>query len=380
MASRLVVVKVGTSSITTTDGKLDEEEMSRLSNQIAVSVKKANNRIVLVTSGAVAAGVTELGLAQRPNHDIVFRQASAAAGQGVLMAKYRELFRAHGVRIAQILLTAEDLSNRESYLHVCNVLKMLLEMVDLVPIINENDVTSIDELVPVSEGFKINFSDNDILSALVANAVRADILIILSDVDGLYTSNPRNPEATMIRSVDNIVTQLKNASISGKSRTGTGGMQSKIKAAEIATKSGIPVVIANSRREDVIPDILAGKDVGTYFKPQGKMPAIKRWIAFGASVKGQIRVNEGAKKAVLEGSSLLAVGVTNVIGHFKVGDVVSILGPDDLEFARGNPNFNSDEINSIKGLQVSEMKKKLGIARAKEVMARKKIHLVKGAE
>ncbi len=378
MTSRLAVVKVGTSSITTSDGKLDEEEMARLSDQIAALVKEAN-RIVLVTSGAVAAGIAELGLAQRPSHDIVFRQASAAAGQGVLMAKYRELFKAHGVKVAQILLTAEDLSNRGSYLHTCNVLKMLLEM-DVVPIINENDVTSVDELLPLSEEFKINFSDNDILSALVANAVRADILIILSDVDGLYTSNPRNPEAVMIKSVDNIAMQLKNASISGKSRTGTGGMQSKIEAAEIATKSGIPVVIANSRKENVILDIIAGKEEGTYFKPQGRMPAVKRWIAFGASVKGQIRVNEGAKKAVREGSSLLGVGVTNVAGHFKVGDVVSILGPDDLEFARGNPNFNSDEINSIKGLQVSEMKKKLGIARSKEVIARKKIHLVNGAE
>jgi glutamate 5-kinase len=374
MTSKLAVVKIGTSSITTTDGKLDEEEMSRLSDQVAASVKKAD-RIVLVTSGAIAAGIAELGLAQRPNHDIVFRQASAAAGQSVLMAKYRELFRAHEVKVAQILLTAEDLSNRGSYLHTCNVLKMLLEL-GVVPIINENDVTSVDELIPVSEEFKINFSDNDILSALVANAVRADILIILSDVDGPYTSNPRNPEAILIKSVNDMASQLKNASISGKSRMGTGGMQSKIRAAEIATKSGIPVIIANSRKENVILDILAGKDVGTYFKPKGRLPAVKRWIAFGASVKGQIHVNEGAKKAVLDGSSLLAVGVTRVAGQFKVGDVVSILGPDDVEFARGNPNFNSDEINSIKGLQVSEMKKKLGIPRSKEVITRKKIHLV----
>jgi len=374
MTSKLAVVKVGTSSITTADGKLDEDEMRRLADQIS-AVVTGNNRIVLVTSGAVASGIAELGVAQKPSHDIVFRQAAAATGQSVLMSKYRELFKTHGVKVAQILLTAEDLSSRGSYLHTCNVLRLLLKM-GIVPIINENDVTSVDELIPVTEGFKVNFSDNDFLSALVANAIRAEMLIILSDVDGLYTTNPRNPKATIIRVVDNIAAELKNASIDGKSRTGKGGMQSKIKAAEIATRSGIPVVIANSRRENVIVDILAGKeDVGTYFRPIGKMPAVKRWIAFGASVKGEIRVNEGAKRAVIDGSSLLAVGVTKVAGQFKVGDVVSIIGPDNSEFAKGNPNFNSEEINTIKGLQVLEVLKKLGNSRSKEVVARKKIHL-----
>jgi len=374
MTSKLAVVKVGTSSITTADGKLDEDEMRRLADQIS-AVVTGNNRIVLVTSGAVASGIAELGVAQKPSHDIVFRQAAAATGQSVLMSKYRELFKTHGVKVAQILLTAEDLSSRGSYLHTCNVLRLLLKM-GIVPIINENDVTSVDELIPVTEGFKVNFSDNDFLSALVANAIRAEMLIILSDVDGLYTTNPRNPKATIIRVVDNIAAELKNASIDGKSRTGKGGMQSKIRAAEIATRSGIPVVIANSRRENVIVDILAGKeDVGTYFRPIGKMPAVKRWIAFGASVKGEIHVNEGAKRAVIDGSSLLAVGVTKVAGQFKVGDVVSIIGPDNSEFAKGNPNFNSEEINTIKGLQVLEVLKKLGNSRSKEVVARKKIHL-----
>jgi glutamate 5-kinase len=374
MASRLAVVKVGTSSITTADGKLDEDEMRRLADQIS-AVVMGNDKIVLVTSGAVASGIAELGIAQKPSHDIVFRQAAAATGQGVLMSKYRELFKIHGVKVAQILLTAEDLSSRGSYLHTCNVLRLLLKM-GIVPIINENDVTSVDELIPVTEGFKVNFSDNDILSALVANAIRAEMLIILSDVDGLYTTNPRNPKAVIIREVDNIANELENASIDGKSRTGKGGMQSKIKAAEIATRSGIPVVIANSRRENVIIDILAGKeDVGTYFRPIGKMPAVKRWIAFGASVKGEIHVNEGAKRAIIDGSSLLAVGVTKVAGQFKVGDVVSILGPDNSEFAKGNPNFNNEEINAIKGLQVIEIMKKLGNSRSKEVVARKKIHL-----
>jgi glutamate 5-kinase len=333
--------------------------------------------MLLVTSGAVAAGIAELGIASKPN-DIVFQQAAAATGQSVLMAKYRELFKEHGLKVAQILLTAEDLSNRSSYLHTCNVLEMLLKT-RVVPIINENDVTSVDELTPLTEGYRVNFSDNDILSVLVANAVRANLIIILSDVDGIYTTDPRKPEAKVIKTVENITAELKGA-LNGKSRWGRGGIQSKVKAAEIATTCGIPVVVANSRRENVLTDILAGKEVGTYFKPQCQMPAVKRWIAYGASVKGQIHINEGAKKAILDGSSLLPVGVSKIVGHFNAGDVVGIVDPGNVEFAKGNPNYNSGELNLIKGLQISEVKKKLGYIRQKEVIERKHIHLVREEE
>jgi glutamate 5-kinase len=371
MAARLIVVKVGTSGITTGDGRLDEEEMRRLVVQIAAACKQGT-RIVLVTSGAVAAGIAELGIPPKPN-DLVFQQASAATGQSVLMAKYREFFREHGVKVAQILLTAEDLSNRAAYLHTCNVLEMLLKL-GVVPIINENDVTSVDELKPVTEGYRVNFSDNDILSVLVANAMRADLVVILSDVDGLYTKDPQDPTAELIETVDCVTCELKE-SVNGKSRLGRGGIQSKVKAAEIATTCGIPVVIANSRRTNVLADILAGKQVGTYFKPQPKLPAVKRWIAYGASVKGQIHVNKGAKKAILEGSSLLPVGVTKIVGHFDTGDVVSLIDHKNVEFAKGNPNYNSSELNNIKGLQVTQVKKKLGTAKPKEVIERRNIHL-----
>jgi glutamate 5-kinase len=372
MATKLIVVKVGTSGITTSEGKLDQEEMQRLTNQIAAAHKQGN-KIVLVTSGAVAAGIAELGIASKPN-DIVFQQAAAATGQSVLMAKYRELFKKHGLKVAQILLTAEDLSNRVAYVHTCNVLEMLLKL-NAVPIITENDVTSVDELTPLTEGYRVNFSDNDILSVLVANAVRANIVVILSDVEGLYTTDPQKPEATLIKTVENITSELKNA-LNGKSKWGRGGIQSKVRAAEIATTCGIPVVVANSRRENVLMDILAGKEVGTYFKAQKRMPAVKRWIAYGASVKGQIHVNEGAKKAILEGSSLLPVGVSKVIGHFNVGDVVSVVDENNVEFAKGNPNYNSGEVNLIKGLQISQVKKKLGYIRQKEVIEHKHIHLI----
>jgi glutamate 5-kinase len=248
--------------------------------------------------------------------------------------------------------------------------------IGVIQIINENDVTSVDELIPLTEGYRVNFSDNDILSVLVANAIRANIVVILSDVDGIYTANPQKPEAKVIKTVENITAELKSG-LKGKSRWGRGGIQSKVKAAEIATTCGIPVVVANSRRENVLTDILVGKEVGTYFKPQCRMPAVKRWIAYGASVKGQIYVNEGAKQAMLDGSSLLPVGVSKVVGHFNVGDVVGIVDPCNVEFAKGNPNYNSGELNLMKGLQISDVKKKLGYIRQKEVIERKHIHLVR---
>jgi glutamate 5-kinase len=371
MPSRLIVVKVGTSGITTSEGNLDEEEMQKLTSQIAAAIKQGDE-VVLVTSGAVAAGIAELGIPSKPN-DVVFQQAAAATGQSVLMAKYRELFKVQGLKVAQILLTAEDLSNRASYVHTCNVLRMLLK-IGVIPIINENDVTSVDEL-RLKEGYKVNFSDNDILSVLVASAIGADMIIILSDVDGLYTTDPQEPGAQLIKTVEAITAELKS-SLNGKSKLGRGGIQSKIKASEIATSCGIPVIIANSRRKNVLIDILAGKDVGTFFKPQNPMPAVERWIAYGAAVKGQIHVNEGAKKAILEGSSLLPVGIIRVVGHFNVGDIVSITDENKVEFAKGNPNYTSAELNLIKGLQIIEAQKKLGSDKPKEVIEHRNIHLI----
>jgi len=371
MPSRLIVVKVGTSGITNGEGKLDEAEMEKLACQIAVA-NKQGDKIVLVTSGAVAAGIAELEIPPKPK-DVAFQQAAAATGQSVLMAKYRDLFKKYDLKVAQILLTAEDLSNRASYVHTCDVLSLLLK-IGVVPIINENDVVSVDELMR-TEGYKVNFSDNDILSVLVAGAVCADLVIILSDVEGLFTTDPSQPGAKLIKTVDEITTELKS-SLNGKSKLGRGGIQSKIKAAEIATSCGIPVVIANSRRENVIHDILSGKDVGTFFKPQSRMPAVKRWIAFGAAVKGEIHINEGAKKAITDGSSLLPVGVVRVVGNFSVGDVVSIVDENSITFAKGNPNFSSGELNLIKGLQVTEVHKKLGKDKSKEVIEHRNIYLI----
>jgi glutamate 5-kinase len=370
MPSRFIVVKVGTSGITTSEGELDELEMQNLAAQIAQATKHGD-KVVLVTSGAVAAGIAELGVTPKAK-DVVFQQVAAATGQSVLMAKYRSLFAKYGLKVAQILLTAEDLSNRKSYVHTCDVLTLLLKT-GVVPIINENDVTSVEELRRTN-GYKVNFSDNDILSVLVAGAISADLVIILSDVDGLYTSDPTSePDAELIKTVNNITDELKN-SLKGKSKRGRGGIQSKIKAAEIATSCGIPVVISNSRKENTITDILAGKEVGTYFKPQNRISAVKRWIAYGAAVKGSIQVNEGAKEAILQGSSLLAVGINKVNGVFDIDDVVSLEDENQQEFARGTPNFNSSQLNQIKGLQIVEVLEKLGNDKPKEVIEHRNIH------
>jgi glutamate 5-kinase len=207
----------------------------------------------------------------------------------------------------------------------------------------------------------------------VANAVEADLVVILSNVDGLYTTNPQKSGATLIKTVEKITPEIKSE-VEGKSPLGRGGMKTKLRAAEIATSSGIPLIIANSQSENVLRDILAGKKIGTYFKPQERLSSIKRWIAYGASVKGQIFVNEGAKKAILQGASLLAAGVVKITGSFTEGDVVSLVDQDNIEFARGNPNYNSGEINVIKGLKTNDVEKALGYVRRKEVIARRNIY------
>jgi glutamate 5-kinase len=372
MTGKLVVIKVGTRSLTKEDGSLDLAEMGRLVDDTAKIIQK-ENKVILVTSGAIASGIAELGVKPNPK-DIVFRQACAATGQGILMSYYREFFRHHGLKVAQVLLTENDLSNRISYIHTCNVLDRLLQ-IGVVPIINENDVTSVNEIIPVMKGFKVNFSDNDILSVLIAHAVEADLVIILSTVDGLYSKDPEKPGAQLVPVVEKITPELRGAT-EGKSRLGRGGMKTKLEAAEMAMRSGIPLVIANSRRPKVLLDILDGKRVGTYFKPGSKgLPGIKRWIGYGAGVKGQIYVNKGAENAIMKGASLLAVGIEAVSGQFQVGDVVGLVGSEGNEFARGIVNYTSEEVNQIKGMNTSSIKKALGYIRQKEIVIRKRMHL-----
>jgi len=368
---KLAVVKIGTSSLTHQDGKLDLSEVKRLVDQVAEATRKGF-RILLVSSGAVASGMAELDVKFNPS-DIVFKQVCAAVGQSILMAYYRELFKEHGLKVAQILLTKEDLSNRAAYLHTYNVLDRLLQL-DVVPIINENDVTSIDELRLNTKGYEANFSDNDILSVLIANAIRADLVVLLSNVDGLYDRNPKEPEARLIPAVERITPELKKT-VSGKSPLGRGGMKTKIQAAEIATRSGIPVVIGNSFSQRILLDLLEDKPVGTRFMVVDKMPGLKAWIAYGASSKGQIAVNEGAEDAIVNGSSLLPIGIEDVSGSFDTGDVVSLVDKNGKKFGRGITNYSSDEIKAIRGMQTTQVMKILGCMRQKEVVSRKHFHL-----
>lgn len=371
---KLVVVKMGTSSLTYSDGKLNLAEVHKLVNQVAEAISRGV-KIVLVTSGAVASGMAELAVKFNPN-DLVFKQVCAAAGQGILMAHYRELFGKHGLKVAQILLTKEDLSNRVAYVHTYSVIDGLLHL-GVVPIVNENDVTSIDELKPISEGYEVNFSDNDILSVLIANVVQADLVVLLTNVDGLYTMNPKNPEAKLISKVEKITPELKK-SIDGKSILGRGGMKTKVQAAEIAIRVGIPVVVANSSKERVLLDILEEKSVGTWFKPIDKMKGKKKWIAFGASLKGKIVVNEGAEKAIRGGASLLPIGISEVSGSFGIGDVVGLTNHSGKRFGRGMSNYSSDEVNAVKGLKSGDVISILGYVRQEEVISRKQIHLEEG--
>ena len=377
MTGKLVVVKVGTRSLTGDDGVLDLEEMKSLVDQVAQAVTRGH-QIILVTSVAIASGVAELRARSHPS-DIVFRQACAAAGQSILMSHYRELFRDHGLKVAQVLLTEQDLSNRVSYLHTCNVLDRLLQL-GVVPIVNENDVTSINEIIPVMKGYKVNFSDNDILSVLIANATEADLIVILSTVEGLYSKHPEKPGAQLIRAVDEVTPELKRA-VDGKSRLGRGGMKTKLEAAEIAMSSGIPLVVATSRRKNVLLDILDGKSIGTFFRPSEKgLSGKKRWIAYGAGSRGRVHINEGAKEAIEKGASLLAVGIDDVSGPFQIGDVVSLIDVHGREFARGIVNYTSEEVNLIKGLKTSQIRKTLGYIRQKEIVIRKRMHLTEEEE
>ena len=375
MKRKLVVVKVGTSSLTHEDGSMNLQQMKSLVDQVAGAVN-VGHKIILVTSGAISSGIAELEIRRKPR-DIVVQQVAAAVGQSILMSHYRELFKPHSLKVAQVLLTQGDLSNRDAYVHVSNVLDGLLEL-GVVPVVNENDVTSIDEIIPVMKGLRVNFSDNDVLSALIANAMEADLLVILSDVEGLYSKDPEEPSAELIQVVERVTPEI-SAMAEGKSQLGTGGMKTKIQAAEIATQSGIPVVIAYSHRPNVLTDLLLGKRVGTLFKATGKMSSVKRWIAYGATIRGCVTVNTGAKEAILKGASLLPVGVMKVMGTFGIGDVISLSDEQGVEFARGIANYTSEETNLIKAIQSNRVASILGYVRRKEVVLRKNLVFVEEA-
>lgn len=359
-----IIVKVGSGILTSKNYRLNKVWIKKLVAQISIIINRDID-VILVTSGAIGAGMGVLGLNLRPRL-LPQQQAAAAVGQSQLMKIYDTFFRRHGHLTAQVLLTREDLSNRKRYLNAKNTLFTLLNY-KITPIINENDTVSVDE---------IKFGDNDRLSALVANLAQADLLIILSDVDGLYAAAPQDgrfpSKKTVISVVEKIVPEIERMASRSTGKVGTGGMASKVEAAKIVNAAGIPCIVANGKISDVLLKILEEQNIGTLFLPKKeKLIAKKRWIGFSAKVSGQIVVDEGAKQAlILKNKSLLTKGIVGLHGTFAAGDTVSILDSQSREFARGLTNYSSNELSRIKGYRSDQIKAILGYKYYDEVVHR----------
>lgn len=343
-----VVVKVGSSSLTDSSGHLDSRRLSALVGVLSRTVAMGA-RVVLVSSGAIAAGFGPLGFDARPE-DVPTQQAAASVGQGLLMARYEREFSRYGVTVGQILLTAHDTIHSSQYRNAQRTLRRLLDL-GVVPIVNENDALASNE---------IRFGDNDRLSSLVANIVRADALVLLTDVDGLYTLPPSNPKAERIFFVPNVTSTLKNVVVSGSnSHVGTGGMTTKLEAVRVAARSGIPSILTSAT---MAGPALMGDAVGTAFAPLKHKSSSKRlWIGFAAEPRASLLVDAGAKAAILGGkASLLAAGVVRAEGEFSAGDPVFIADSDGVRFAKGLVAFDSEEIPQMAGRSTKTLEADLG--------------------
>jgi len=355
-----VVIKIGSGVISNSSG-LEEDRVAALSTDICHLLDRGLE-VVVVSSGAISAGKGQLGITGRPQ-TIPQKQAAAAIGQTQIILKYKETFQNQTHNVAQVLLTRDDLSNRRRYLNARNTVMTLLEY-GVTPIINENDTVVIDE---------IRFGDNDNLSALVTSLVEADLLIILSDVDGLYDRDPaENPQAELIPLVERITPEIE--AMGGKSNgdIGVGGMNSKLKAVKRAALSGVGTVIANGRSANILTRIFSGEETGTYFLPaQSKLTAKKHWIAFSKKPRGKLLIDEGGQRAVIKhGKSLLPSGLCGVEGGFERGDAVRLCNLDGEEFARGVISYSLAETLQIMGKQSSEIETTLGYKYRDEVVCR----------
>jgi glutamate 5-kinase len=359
-SAQTVVVKVGTNVLSTDDDQLDAARIAHLAEQL-YELCRQGKTVVLVSSGAIGAGMTLLGLKQRPK-DLPHLQAAAATGQAYLIHLYDDHLRQYGYHAAQLLLTANDFKKRDRYLNVRNTLLTLAEY-RTIPIVNENDTVSTEE---------IKLGDNDRLAAMVANLLPADALIILSVVDGLLTGDPQRPESQRIPIVREYQDQLHELVSSTKSSRGTGGMSSKLDAVRTATAVGTDVVIAHGKRPNVILDVLSGADVGTLFvADEAALPAWKRWIGYTLPPKGRLWLDAGACRAlIVQGRSLLAAGIRNVEGDFAKGEVVSLLNPDGQEIARGLTNYDAASARLVAGKRTDEISRVLGVVPYDEVIHR----------
>lgn len=351
-----IVIKIGTNLLTTAGGALDKNRIKKFVSKIAL-VKESGDEVIIVTSGAIGAGMGKMGVSKRPD-SLREKQALAAIGQPLLMEAYRECFSEHKITLAQVLLTRQDFDDRQRYLNARSTMLALLDM-GIVPVVNENDTVAVEE---------INFGDNDTLAAIVAAKVSADWLFILTDVDGLYKGEPGKSE--LIKIVDKVTPEIeKYAGGNSSSGKGTGGMKTKIDAARIATAAGVRMVIMNGAKPENFIDAIKGENIGTMFLPGKTLEPRKCWIAFGTKCKGKIIVDAGAAAALAKNDkSLLASGIVAAEGKFGVGDPVGIFGPDGREVARGLSYFSADDINKIKGKKSSEIKKILPGADFDEVV------------
>lgn len=359
--ARRLVVKVGSSLISSPGAGLDPDRVGMLSDELAQLVRD-RREVALVSSGAIAAGVARLGLKERPR-SIPEKQAAAAVGQSQLMWHYEQAFARHGIRVAQLLLTQEDISHRSRYLNARNTLMTLLGF-GVLPIVNENDTVAVDE---------IKVGDNDNLAALVAHLIDADLLVLLTDVDGLYTGDPaRDLAARRIETVAEVNDEIKQLVWDETGGISIGGMSTKLQAAQKASSSGIPMVIASGREPGTLRRLLKGEPVGTCFLPRGdRLTARKRWIAFAVPPQGRLDVDAGAKKALAErGKSLLPSGIVEIEGEFQAGEVVTLAVPNDKEFARGLVNYDAGEIRRIKGAKSGDIERILGYKSFDEVIHR----------
>ena len=365
--SDVIVVKVGTNVLSLDDGLLNEPRIGQLCGNLSRMIKQ-KRRVILVTSGAVSAGMGQLGLLERPM-EIAHLQAVAAIGQGKLFETYTQTLRQHGVQCAQILLTANDLSQRESYLNTRNTILTLLDW-GVLPIINENDTVSVKEL-------HTTFGDNDRLAALVANLFKLPLLILLTDVEGLFDRDPTDPEAKLIPVVEQWTPDLMQMVAEKRSSRSKGGMSSKLKAAKMITASGGNMIIANGDREETLRQIFAGQETGTLFLTQNYLTARKRWLGFAVQTTGRLILDAGAVDAVVKkGKSLLPVGIVHAEGNFARGEIISLVDSQNNEIGRGLTNYGLRDVLRICGKKTSELPEIIGQNVHTEVVHRDNMQLV----
>ena len=360
--ARRVVIKVGSAVLTGAGEGLDQKRIEQLAGEVA-SLMDRGHEVVLVSSGAIAAGLAKLGLKKVKGMPLPLKQAAAAVGQSGLMWMYEKTFGTHGKKVAQILLTREDLSNRTRFLNARNTLQTLLEY-GVVPVINENDTVAVDE---------IKFGDNDNLSGMVVHLADADLLVILSDIDGLYSADPRlHPSAVLIPVVERITAELERGAGDAQTAVGTGGMRSKIMAAKKVGAYGVPLVIINGRKHGALLSLFDGQSIGTIFLPKAERNRSRQhWIAYTASSTGIIVVDEGGRDALVhKGKSLLPGGIVRVEGTFKAGDCVTCSDNRGNVFARGLTKYSSADVDQIKGLKTSQIEAVLGHKDYDEVIHR----------